>query len=463
MAKVEDDEFKAAARQADAEEKARQAERKARAAGGGFEKIKWTGVSQTPGMLILRFLGKKPDLHYGTTIPTITPIDARVVNLARVIADNGKQMEVVLPLYDRDYNHIMWRIYDRINTIAWVEVKDDKDPTKKKTEKFYVNRTKYPEIFNIINYNGLNENDPQRKFGLQGKGWKGKEVLIVNVIDRALYDWHHANKHSVLLAKKITNKTYADGTQNEFVEKGVPAYGLSGPLTKIRMVYGDWEQYDIAFERTGLKETPGEAFNASKNPEKVLDETLQALISSEPLTEEEASWEKYDLDHLFSPSTYTKLWNRLHLTIERIDAQLGTFYADELKKLADEEVTSKMSTGTDTETETDTETDTETEEQEESIEPKPEVAKVEKEAPLQRAVKPKASLSIGDLPGFRSLTEKERGLIASVISVPESGKRDYKLAFKEGASKREGPCPECDTIATEDFDHCPGCGVSFLY
>ena len=40
MARVEDDEFKAAAKQAEAEERAKAAERKARAAnGGGFTKI----------------------------------------------------------------------------------------------------------------------------------------------------------------------------------------------------------------------------------------------------------------------------------------------------------------------------------------------------------------------------------------------------------------------------------------
>ena len=453
MARVEDDEFKAAAKQAEAEERAKAAERKARAAnGGGFTKIKWTAVPQTPGMLILRFLGKHPDLHYGTTVPTITPTDARVINLSRVIADNGKQMDMILPLYERNSNHIMWRIYDRINTVTWVEVKDEKDPTKKKNEKRYINQSKYPEIFNIVNYNNLPETAMERKYIL-GRGWKGKELLIVNVIDRAIYDWHQANKHSALLAKKITHKSYADGTENEFIEKGVPAYGLSGPLTKLRMVYGDWEQYDIAFERTGQKETPGEAFNASKNPEKVLDETLQALISSEPLTEEEASWEQYDLDKIFGESSYIKLWNRLHLTIEKIDAQLGTFYADELKKLADEEASKKM------------DFPPKDDEEEPAPEAEPE-AEAAPEEPLRRTVKPAVStvtLEPKDLPGYKVLTDKEKSLIASVGAAPAQGKRDWKIVFTDKASKRTAPCPECETMSSEEFEHCPGCGVTFVF
>jgi hypothetical protein len=441
MGKI-DDEFAEEAKRAEAEERAK-AQQKGNK--GNFIDIKWTGVTKAPEMLILRFLGKHPDLHYGTTVPTISDTDARVINLARLIADNGKQMDLILPLYDRDPNHIMWRIYDKINTVNWKKTKDDKDPTKEITVKTYPNQSKYPDIFNIVNYNGLPPENLQRKFGLLGRGWKGKEVLICNVINRALLDWHKANKHSALLAKKITLKVQPDGTVMEFVEKGVPSYGLSGPLNTLRKTYGDWEKFDIGFLRTGQKESPGEVINVSRTPERVEDEALASLISTEALTAEEASWEQYNLSQIFKVTSYTKIWNRLHLTVEKIDAQLGTFYADELKKLADSETSDKK-----TEVDVDVEEDVPPDITEEVTEVKPVERKIVK-----------GKLTPQDLPGYSALTDVEKNLIESV-EAPKSGSA-YIITYKPEASKRVGECPECSTKSPEDFKSCPGCGANFSF
>ena len=456
MGKVED-EFQKEAKRAEEEENARLDERAERSRNkGNFIEVKWTGVTKTPQMLILRFLGKKPDLHYGTTIPASTNTDARVVNLSRLISDNGKQLDMVLPLYDRDPNHIMWRIRDRINIIQWAKEKNDKG-VEVSVKKFPM-EVKHPDIFNIVNFNGLQPDNPQRKFGLLGKGWRGKEVVIANVIDRELLAWHKENKHTALLAKKINNKANSDGTVTQFIEKGVPAYGLSAPLMNLRKVYGDWENFDIGFTRTGKMDNPGEVFNASRTPERVESDTLSGLISALPLTEEEASWERYDIAKLFGITSYTKLWNRLHLTIERIDSLLGTFYADELKKLADSEVKPR---------EEEHEVVVE-EEVEEDIEEDTNIhtdAPVQQEtAPITRRVKPVEDIVMvaSDLPGYTSLTDKEKALILTV-KMPEAGSKAYKIQYHESAGKAMGECPDCVTLSPSPFTHCPGCGATFTF
>ena len=437
MGKI-DDEFALEAKRAELEEAAKEAERGKNK--GGYTEIKWTGVTHTPDTLVLRFLGSKVDLHLGTSIPTIKNTDARVINLSRLIADNGKQMDLILPLYDRDSNHLLWRIHDKVNQVTWIKVKDDKDPKKENSVKKFINETKYPEIFNIVNYSGLPPDNLQRKFGLLGRGWKGKEVIIANVINRAMLEWHSTNKHSALLSKKITVKKMDDGSTIEYVDKGIPAYGTNHSLNKLGVVYGNWENYDIGFERTGKMDSPGEIFNACRTPEKIADEILQALVSCEPLSIEEASWERYDLDKLFKVTSYTKLWNRLHLTIEKIDACLGTFYTDELKKLADAETSNK-------------EIEVEIEKEEEEV--------VEIEVVERKVVKSK-TFEFTDLPGYKNLSDKEKSLIVSA-EIPIEGTTSYKIQYSSEASKRIGACPECDTRSPEDFKSCPACGAKFTF
>lgn len=453
MGKTIDDEFAEEAKRAEAEELARQESRKR--GSGGFEDIKWTGFTDSPQTKLLRFLGKHPDLHYGTTIPSSNEFDAHVVNMSRIIGDNGKQMDLILPLYDRDPNHIMWRIIDRMNSVEWHKVPDPKDAKKVISTKVYTNESKYPEIFGIVNFSGLPPENKQRKFGLIGKGWKGREVLIANVIDRELAEWHKANQHSALLAKKITFKNNPDGSTTEFVEKGIPSYGLNSLLNGLRKTYGDWEKYDIGFTRSGTKDAPNTVCNAGRTPE-TLPEALQDLVVIGALTAEEAAYKQYAIGKIFKVTTYTKLWNRLHLTIERIDACLGTYYAEELKKLSETEKELSQEAATD-EVEDETPVDVPDEAQDETQEAQ---ATPEKKV-VARTVKESVKESKpSDLPGWSKLSEGDKAQIVSVVA-PKAGDTAWEIIFSDKASKRVGECPDCGTESPETFQSCPGCGASF--
>ena len=293
---------------------------------GGFtanyEKVKWTGLEQGK-IKIIRALGGVPNSGD-------SPYTSRVVRIAYVIDDKGKRMKVVLPSQEKDPQYLMWRIVNRVMEPSWEKVGD-------KNVKSYPVQSKHPDVFNIVAYNGLPESNVKRKYGLEGKGWQGREFLLMNCIDRALTSWHKENKHSVLLSKKVTLDTDKNGNPIEYVEEGVPSFGFINILaSSLFRYYGDWKGYDIGVEKTGQQSTPLIVKNASKHLEEI-PESLKGLVVDGPITKEESEYEMYDLDKLYGVTTYTKLFNRLRLTIAKIDLALGTRYSDELKSMADAE------------------------------------------------------------------------------------------------------------------------------
>jgi ribosomal protein L40E len=444
--------FKAQADRAEQEERDRAANR---GRSFTFEKIKWTGL-ETGKMKVVRAIGEAPDWHLSEGIPTQNPYDARVVRIARVVDDAGKQMRVILPLRDRNEDYILWRIIDRVNEVEWL-----KDVNNKST-KIFVNKEKHPDIFNIVNFNNLAPDNPQRKFGLPGKGWMGKEYFVMNVIDRAMLAWHKENKHTVLLSKNVNIKKGDDGKITEYVEEGVPAFGFTNNLLQgIVKYYGFWEKYDIGIEKTGLQTSPTRVINAFKLIEQVPAD-LQPLVSNEPLTDEERSWERYDISKLFQVTSYTKLWNKLKLTIAKIDSAFKTHYLDELKELADKEAAERKEKSSD--------------ESEDEV-PVEAPAQKQEEAPVERKSTVAKTTTVTDLPGYKSLNEKDKALIASVSLMTDEEKavldskatsdkpvkygQYYKIVYK--TTGNQGICPDCGAKSPTSFDNCPVCGIGFTF
>ena len=171
------------------------------------------------------------------------PTDAHEIFVSRILDDNGNRMKLKLPLHAEDpaHEHIMWRIINKVNEVLWV-----KDPVTGKSDKKY----KYADRpwFEKVNKGGYAPTDQAYQYS---KGWKGQQVIIMNVIDRE-DNWCKENKHTKLLSKKINVST--DGT--EYPEDGVPSFGFCNELSKIVTTYGSWERYDVQIRRTGQKTSP---------------------------------------------------------------------------------------------------------------------------------------------------------------------------------------------------------------
>ena len=453
-----DEIFKARAEQVEAEERERATNR---GRSFTFEKVKWTGLEPNK-MKIIRAIGESPD--WGTDdAPVQSPYDARVIRFSQIVDDKGKKMKVVLPLRKRDQNYILWRIIDKINEVEWLNEKDDKG----KSKKIFVQKEAHPAIFNIVNYNNLAEGDNMRKFNILGKGWAGREIFIMNVIDRSMMEWHKKNKHTVLLSKNITIKQGDGGKVIEFVEEGIPAYGFTVPINSgIINFHGFWENYDIGIERTGLTSPAFRIICASKHIEETPADVRPFVIVG-PLTDEEKGWERYDLNKLFGVTSYTKLWNRLKLTIAKIDSELKTHYLDELQELAGKEAESRKEKNQADPPGPDVE-----EEQEAVREP------VAEEVIVERKSSEKVVQGVETLPAYDNLTDKEKDSFVSVTTMTTAEKAEidktaikgkpiksgqyWKLTYKPDI-KRFGECPECRAKSPDFFTKCPVCASPFIF
>lgn len=415
---IDDSEFERYA--AEQEKIAREAAN--RGSGGGssttYEKIEYTGL-ESNRMKLIRAVGGPPDSK-------IDNFTARSARISWLIGDDGKKFRVVLPERGDDPDHVLWRIISRVKAVEWVDKK-----------KVYPIELKHPDIFNIIAHNGFREGDKQFIFD---RGWEGQQRLIMNVIDREQMEWHKANKHTMLLSRSIGEGK--DGTK--FPEEGVPSWGFSALLANLFKYYKSWERYDIGIVRTGLKETPYRIINAGKYVEEVPD-FLKEFVVQEPLSEEEASWERYDLNKLFGVTYYTKIYNKLKLTIGRIDAALGTHFLGEIEdKVAKEKVEFEAQKAAEAPVAA-------------AVEPSmaPAATSATRAAPVR--TKPAGAFDTSVLKGWAKLSAAEREAISGTTV------KDGKLIEIQYADANATllACPECGIPGPDSFVTCPSCGLQF--
>lgn len=406
-----------------------------------LETIKYTGLElKVPK--IIRFVGEPFDSKLSDTT-------GRTVIIARVIGDDGKKFRLIRPSFQEDPNYIINRIISKVKQAKWI----DKGGQLK--EKVFPVQQNFPEIYNIIEKNGLAPTDIKAKFD---KGWNGKEVLILNVIDREQMEWHRENKHTMLLAKSVNT----DDTGNEWVDEGISAYAVSEPIRRLWKRYGSWESYDVAITRTGSMDQPYVVENATRTPEVVDDPEKEKLISAlDHLTDEEKSWEQYDINKLFRVTTYTKIYNRLKGTIARIDAALGTQFLSELEnEVAKEKVKFEEMYGTEhNEGSGDTNTP--------SVEVTSAKTTIENPIPtgtakLRIPATPKAYWVL--LPYGHTLDAELRKHITNVKKVDDekTGKTKYDIEWDSTVSDSLALCPSCGAVAPEECTECPACGINFL-
>lgn len=273
-----------------------------------FEEKKWA-VLPEHGLALIKIVG----LPWSTMPRNV--IDPKLIYCVKAICDNDKFGKFVIPAKDdiKYPNHIYWRLYNLIMSYKW---------DNEKQVKVFLYKDQYPHIFNKVRWN-------DRVNQQWEEGWKADKTVIMNVIDYRDYQWHKENKHLALLSKRAT--TGKDGTV--FYDTGVPQKLYDTIFSDVRQFYGDWSQYQLAIKRS--KADPFyQAFHASKEIEKVnaLDPSIKGLIKTGGMTEEELSWEPYDIDKDFAISTNKKWLTRLGNFIRQVDMIWGKTFYEDLKK-----------------------------------------------------------------------------------------------------------------------------------
>ena len=420
-----DDAFAAFAKQAEQESKQRQEVKKP----FEFTEMHWTGLNPNVPKII-RAVGGAPDSKEdkGTAVTR---------RISWIIGDDGKKFRAILPEKADDPDHLLWRVIAAVNETTYINKK-----------KVFIHEDRNPELFRMVNKNGLSEMDKKAMFDT---GWMGKTKFLMNVIDREKMDWHRKTKHTLALSKSVneTNdgKVYAD--------EGVPAFGFSNLLaTGVFKFYKDWRKYDLGITKTGLKETPYRIINASKYKDEI-PEDLQALVSEEAwLTQEELGWEVYDFEKLFKYTNMTKIYNHLKIGIQKIDARLGTKFDKMFKEAVEKETEEReLAAGReDSGVVTPDNGDT-------SWNPMNDVVEAPKavEAPKTREKKAAAPAGIDAslLKGWDVLNEEERQLITAV----KTEKGQVVVSYSSGDEILK--CQQCGVGSPESFGHCPSCGLVF--
>lgn len=463
------------------DQRKKEAEEKKKNAGNyqkrDYEKIKYVGLSKTHPTIV-RFVGNFVSEDPFARRPN--PTDMKFMHISKIKSDDHKTtFYLYLPLRtgDEDTEHLMWKIIDKVYAKEWV-----KDPATGKNKPIETFKINHPDVYELVNKGNFTEADGKWPY-LYAKGWRGPEMLLINVIDRR-DNWCVENRHTKLISKSV-NVT-EDG--KEYAEFGVPAYGFFGPLANLRSNFKmGWEKFDVVITKTGEKlDTVTNMFNgtaftnsaaiaANLDKSMGIDASEYKFISQEPaLTAEELSFQRYDLDENFQVTSYHTIDKYLGKSIQRIDAALNAdalaagesvkyhFYED-LQKLKAEETAkwgAKKAEAPAVQT---------------TAAPTPQaatapsfdaMAPVQESAPVTRTVvAPVTGLTpekIAVLKGYSELSEEQKSFIKDVV-FNSDGTLNH-IEWKETAPALLD-CPVdqggCGQLSPNSFLLCPCCGKHF--
>lgn len=444
---------------------------------GDFEQIKYCAAPKG-GHAIVRFVGNPPR-EDGTNI---RPTDCIERHISKIKDDNGKLMYLVLPCRadTLEQDHIMWRIISQVKEKQWIN----------KTS-VYVNQSKHPDVWEIVTKGGYTPEDGKQY--TYAEGWDAKRKFLINCIDRS-DNWCKENKHTKVFSKNIS----ISDSGVEFAEQGVKSYGFLTKLTENMGKYGSWESYDSYIMRIGEKTEPfrilnGSAYKAGGMLAELQGATpaeLEMISTDKSLTDEERSYERYDLEKHFKVSSYQKILKRLGNSIKKIDAAFQSHYYDELVTLAQKEkeayqidkeaqeqqkaqnsVVASISAVQPTATSqilVNTDGDIKVSPVAPSsgiyneVKATPSFDTMNKVTPVEEPVTRREApvAPTADYPflkGYDKLSDSEKAMI---VNASQDADGTIHIEYTADAP-HQLPCPRCNVSSPSNMTHCPGCGAKF--
>jgi hypothetical protein len=288
-------------------QKAEEASRQNGGGFGGYPDVPWVALYQDSPQ-VFRFAGLPYLVREKGT-------DSKRIFVAAILGDDDKKFRCIGPDPGERKDWILYRVMNKVLARKWNK---DKPSARGRGDWDYLNAMTHPDLYNRCAKNNNLDNAFE-------KGWKFSEVVLINVIDRANYDWHLENKKYRLLSKRAS--PYHDTV---FFDVGIS--DMLYKLIEDDIVACDgnvcWEDYDIVIRK--LPESPWYKVYHGVDDAKKLDADIRALVQDRGLTPEEASWEMNDIDRLFPVTSYKRIKDKLGLFLQRVDKALNTCYYDEL-------------------------------------------------------------------------------------------------------------------------------------
>jgi hypothetical protein len=278
--------------------------------------------------MIFRVLGNPADCRQLPTDPkeflisTIRYVkDVKALEQLTPNAQRETMKVIWKPKMDGEQDWILWRFFNKV-----MEYKYDRAT---RSRIYTHDKGLALPLFNEVDKNHNLENQYE-------SGWYPSTKMGINVIDRQDMAWHKENKKSKILSSKLNlwDRKKDDGSVEKipFYESGVPRTVYLKLWDDIAEYNGDWELYDVAFRK--LAADPWyQAFHTVDDLKKIQADAKPFIVTGK-LTEEELSWERYDLDDVFKVTSYLKLMNRIGGYFKLGDAIFGTKFYDELAELA---------------------------------------------------------------------------------------------------------------------------------
>ncbi len=406
-------------------EKEEQLNRKNNKFNQDYEEIVYTSLEYEK-QHIVRILGNVRSNRKGD------PFSAKAIYYSKIINDNNKQFKCYWPSKEENSTWILWKIFDKVMAYKW-----DKTLNGGKGGRIYLNSETHKDIFFMVDKNGI-----QRK---EENGWKPVKQVAMNIIDRHDMNWHKKNKHTKLITK---NSTFDKEREIWWSEPGIPESLYFSIWDDVVEKRGDWHNYDIALLKQKTGPQPSDVrYKAIYTGDPIeIQEEFRKFIVDGPLTEEELSWERYNIDKLFRVSTYQKIKKNLSGKIKLIDASFGTKFFEELEELVEkekkefEEIYGK------------------TEESPKSEEKPKEQEKIVRQAKVDQT-KSENSFNVDSLDKdiYKGIERLSPGLKSLIIGKKEDG----SLIYNEEKAGHICSCNNCGFESPLDFPLCPKCGSEF--
>lgn len=408
-----------------------------------YEKIPFEGL-ETNKLKVFRFVGNPYTVREENWHP-------KMVLSSKIVGDNKKQF-VCRWSEDRDW--FLWRVYNKITAYDWDE--NFVNPDGSKGRKVYKLAKTNPEILDRVLHNNKKAYVMPDGRKIEDSGWKPNRSVYMNCICKDDYDWHKENKSYKLIAKKIGTSEDAEGNVSEFPEPGIPVSCYEYIIKAVVEENGAWEDFDIAIKKE--EKEPWYSAYSFMDERKIKDQ-LSVAMNGDPMTEEELSWDKIDIDKITQVTSYRKIHNRLGKFIKHVDEILNTDFTSELEELVAEEKAKWKEDHKDS-----------SDENEKTEEPKAEEKKTRLRKPAE-SNESSSSENVYDKMrklGWVKADQLEKDMkdmgVELTVDFGESEKTT-KLHFvcdgEEISQDDLIPCCDCYLPGPEIIDYCPACGAVF--
>ena len=427
------------------ERKKREAEEAQRRSGGfntEYDEVDYASLGEVDELKVFRLIGNPVGARCEN-------YDPKMVLSSKIVDDKNKQFTCKWP---EDRKWLLWRVYDTVMAYTW-----DKDfvrPDGKTGCKVYNIAKSQPEMLDKVLHNNK---APQIYEGkkIEDKGWYPTRAIWFNCISRDDYAWHVENKSFKLLAKKSNTVTGTDGKETTYYESGIGTKMYDSILKTVVEEHGAWEDFDIAICRENVDPWHSiySAMDARKIEKRLAPDTV---MNSNPLTEEELSWKKFDIDKYTQITSYRKIQNRLGEFIKLVDAVFNTKYTAELEALVAEEKAKWDAE----------KAEKDKEEAEEGVTLEQPEAKKEEPKTRTRTT----TVAEGDLwsklksAGWKQVDKLKDELgddVKDVILDADPKKVKFVIESDGEVFNDYIECPDCHVFGPSSINFCPNCGAEF--